>query len=250
MKFAAAAVLLAAAVSAQEVDEIVYTTQMITVSKCPETVTDCPAESKTQHITSAVVPMTTSTIYQTNTHTVTSCGPEYTECPAHSTVVKTEVVAISTTVCPVTATQTPVTTAPTWNNGTTPAVSKPAQSTECQESNTPVVPVSSAPAACVPSSSVTAITKSYTTVLTSVEYSTVQITCPTQPAGGNCPGGENCPPQVPTTGAPVCPGPNCPQPTGGNNGTIGQPPVTAGAASFTGSALFAAAAGIAAFILA
>ena len=45
---------------------------------------------------------TTSTVYATSTYTVTSCAPEVTHCPAHATVVVTEVVPVSTTVCAVT----------------------------------------------------------------------------------------------------------------------------------------------------
>ncbi|KAL6721770.1 Chitinase 2 [Lecanora helva] len=46
----------------------------------------------------------TKTLYSTKVYTVTSCAPTITECPAHSTHVKTEVVSVTTTVCPVTAT--------------------------------------------------------------------------------------------------------------------------------------------------
>lgn len=238
MKFATAAAFFAATVAAGSVDadSTVYETQLVTISRCPETVTDCPLESKTMHVTTSMVPMTTSTIYTTNTHTITSCGPEVVSCPAHSTVIKTEIVPVSTTVCPVTATQTPVTSAP-WGNSTVPVATSSCETTA----------VPTGPAECKPSHSVTAITKSYTTVLTSVEYSTVEIPCPTK--APVCPGGENCPPPALSTGAPVCPGPNCVQPTGGNNGTTA-PPVTGGAAAFTGSAVFAAVAGLAAFILA
>jgi hypothetical protein len=81
------------------------------------------------------------------------------------------------------------------------------------------------------------VTKSYTTVLTSVEYQTVAVPCPTGPAGGN-PGPSG-------TGAVP------PQPTGpAGNGTTGVPPPVSGAASFAGSAVFAAVAGVAALILA
>lgn len=49
--------------------------------------------------------LTTSTVYSTTTRTVTSCAATYTNCPAHaSAVVVTEIVPISTTVCPVTET--------------------------------------------------------------------------------------------------------------------------------------------------
>jgi hypothetical protein len=44
---------------------------------------------------------TTSTVYATSTYTVTSCAPTVTNCPGHATVVVTEVVPVSTTVCAV-----------------------------------------------------------------------------------------------------------------------------------------------------
>jgi hypothetical protein len=48
-------------------------------------------------------PLTTSTVYATSTYTITSCGPTVTHCPlgTHGAVVVTEVVPVSTTVCPV-----------------------------------------------------------------------------------------------------------------------------------------------------
>lgn len=266
MRFTNAALLAGTALAGTEAPvSTAYTTEMVTITSCAPEVTDCPARSTV--VTSSVIPLTTSTVYTTKVHTVTSCGPEVTECPAHSTVVSTETIAVSTTICPVTATETPG----HWSNST--IVVPPSQ----PESTGPAVPGTEVPATtgpavpatteCVPSHSVTAITKSYTTVLTSVEYSTVEVPCPTAPAGGNppagenppagqCPGADNCPPPAgenppPATGTGVppvgqCPGgPNCP---GGNNTT--NPPVTAGAGSFTGSAVFAAAAGLAAFIFA
>jgi len=61
------------------------------------------ASSTTKAIKPHVPKLTTSTIYATSTHTVTSCAATYTHCPAHaSVVVVTEIVPVSTTVCPVT----------------------------------------------------------------------------------------------------------------------------------------------------
>jgi len=48
---------------------------------------------------------TTSTVYATTVKTITSCAPTVTACPAHSTVLVTETIAISTTVCPITEIQ-------------------------------------------------------------------------------------------------------------------------------------------------
>ncbi|KAF4957373.1 hypothetical protein FGADI_3108 [Fusarium gaditjirri] len=113
------------------------------------------------------------------------------------------------------------------------------------------VPVPSNPGSpeqCVPSQSVTAITKEYTTVLTSVEYSTIQVPCPTGATPGN-PGNPGQPGQPESPTGPAVP-PPATTPIGGGNQTIPTPPaVTAGAATFAGSAFFAAVAGLAAFIL-
>lgn len=200
MRFtAAAAALMAGTAIAGDVSTD-YTTQLVTITACPETVTDCPARST--QVQTSVVPLTTSTVYSTKVHTITSCAPTVTNCPAHSTIVTTETVAVSTTVCPVG----PPTSVPGhWNTTIAPPATTPGQ---C--GGQPCPPASSGPAtqlpppvttqapAC-PSHSVTAITKSYTTVLTSVEYSTIEVPCPTQSAPG--------------TGAP--PAPTNP-PTGGN----------------------------------
>ncbi|KAK8872667.1 concanavalin A-like lectin/glucanase domain-containing protein [Apiospora arundinis] len=56
---------------------------------------------------SSVIPtqapvFTTSTVFSTNIYTVTSCGPEVKNCPAKLGEVTTEIIALSTTVCPVT----------------------------------------------------------------------------------------------------------------------------------------------------
>jgi hypothetical protein len=90
----------------------------------------------------------------------------------------------------------------------------------------PPTPVPSAPGnpeQCVPSQSVTAITKEYTTVLTSVEYSTIQVPCPTGSTPGN-PGSPGNPgePEVPAPTGPAPTGPAVPPPStpiGGGNQT-------------------------------
>ncbi|OAA50461.1 hypothetical protein NOR_00911 [Metarhizium rileyi] len=240
MRFtAAAAAMMAGAAFAHETSTD-YTTHLITVTACPETVTDCPARST--QIKTSVIPLTTSTVYSTKVHTITSCAPEVTKCPAHSTVISTETIAVSTTVCPVGPTSVPG----HWNATIVPPpasshVVPPPASGPATQVPPPVVtktPVTNVPAC--PQHSVTAITKSYTTVLTSVEYSTIEVPCPTVPA----PIGTGNPPTA--TNVPVNP------PAGGNSTTPGgnPPPVTAGAASFAGSAVFAAVAGIAAIVLA
>ncbi|KAM3530481.1 hypothetical protein NHJ13051_001314 [Beauveria bassiana] len=300
MRFAAATAILATSVMAGtevsvEPTSTAFVTQHVTVTQCPETVTDCPSRSKTTSVITNTVPLTTSTIYSTKVHTITSCAPTVTDCPAHSTVVSTETVSVSTTICPVApATQTPG----HWNNSTIPVGpggekptgpggekpsgpdawkpsgpggDKPAGPGGDKPSgpggDKPSGPGAEKPSKSVgppapacPTHSVTAITKSYTTVLTSVEYSTIAVPCPTGgnpaiPTGAN-PGAPGANPGAPGanpgnpagTGAPkppaggnqTCTGPSCPT----------QPPVTGAAASFAGSAIFAAAAGLAAFVLA
>jgi len=272
MRFTVAAAVLATSVLAQEPVSTDYTTELVTITACPETVTNCPARQQTTSVATNYIPLTTSTVYATSIHTITSCGPEVTNCPAHSTVLSTETIAISTTICPVTATATPtvVPTSQVWSNSTgvvyptgpaggesSAPVSVPVYSIPAVSSPVYTAPAASSPAVTsgyaaptggasypsgpaapvCPSSSVIAVTKSYTTVLTSVEYQTVAVPCPTAPAGGN-------------PGSPSGTGAAPPQPTGpAGNGTIGVPPVS-GAGSFTGSAVFAAVAGVAALILA
>ncbi|KAL3964820.1 hypothetical protein ACCO45_001824 [Purpureocillium lilacinum] len=213
-----------------------YTTTLVTVTACPSTVTNCPAHSQTSSVVTSLVPVTTSTVYTTKVHTITSCGPTVTNCPAHSTIITTETIPISTTVCPVG----PTTSAgPVYPNSTIAVPTGGASSAQPSgpvtvSSALPSGPATTAAPEC-PSHSVTAITKSYTTVLTTVEYSTVEVPCPTETQG---PSGTVTPPLS------LLPcwqhlGPHwCPS------------PVTAGAASFAGSALFAAAAGVAAYVFA
>jgi hypothetical protein len=232
MRFTIAAIALAGSALAHEVSTA-YTTNLITVIDCEPTVTDCPADSTT--ISTSWVPVTTSVIYTTKVHTITDCGPEVPDCPAHSTITSTESIPVSTTTCD-------VITSTGYANTTyvhpTPSVTLPVPvcpgSPECppEETTTAVeLPTTEAPAC--PTMSVTAITKSYTTVLTSVEYSTIEVPCPTteQPS-------VSLPP--PTTAVP---------PPAGNTTTPVPPPGNA-AGSVTGSVAFAAIAGVAAYILA
>ncbi|KJK77378.1 hypothetical protein H634G_07117 [Metarhizium anisopliae BRIP 53293] len=241
---------------------------VITATHALRTTGDCELGARrNQEGDTSVVPLTTSTVYSTKVHTITSCAPQVTNCPAHSTIVSTETVAVSTTICPVgppTSVPVPVVPVPTvpghGNNSTGVVVPPPASShvvpppassgpatqgpPPAASTNSPVTQAP-APPAC-PAPSVTAITKSYTTVLTSVEYSTIEVPCPPT---GTVPQGTGISP-VPTGPANPPSGGN--PPAGGNGTTPGgnPPPVTAGAASFAGSAVFAAVAGIAAFVLA
>ncbi|WQF85823.1 Putative glycoside hydrolase family 16, concanavalin A-like lectin/glucanase domain superfamily [Colletotrichum destructivum] len=70
-------------------------TSVIASEKPIETPIETPAESLTTRLA-------TSTVYETNIKTITSCAPEVTNCPAKDTpVVVTEVVPVTTTICPV-----------------------------------------------------------------------------------------------------------------------------------------------------
>ncbi|KAF9872667.1 hypothetical protein CkaCkLH20_09846 [Colletotrichum karsti] len=256
MKYSIAAAALAGAVMAQEPASTVFSTAYFTVTSCAPTVTNCPARSTV--VSSSVVPVTTSTIYTTKINTITSCAPEVTNCPAGSTVVVTETKAIGTTICPVTETGAkPTPTGPAvvvpppagGNNGTTPVAvptkSIPAPGTT--EAATKPVPVTtggavpsvsqpatliSSPAAPVcPGSSVKTISTSVTTVIPTVIYETVQVPCATASSA------------KPSAGIPGTP----------TNGTAVPPtktPVTAGASGLSGSVVFAAIAGVAAYAFA
>ncbi|PNY26497.1 Uncharacterized protein TCAP_03571, partial [Tolypocladium capitatum] len=226
MRFSSVALLAGSALAGDV--STAYTTQLVTVTACPASVTNCPARSKTSSVVTSVVPLTTSTVYSTKVHTITSCAATVTNCPAHSTVVSTETIAISTTVCPVAATK-------SYSNSTVAAATPtkaPVTSVALPTSANYSAPA--APAPVCPGSTVKAITKSYTTVLTTVEYKTVAVPCPTAPA----PAGTAAPPAV------VAP------PAAAGNSSTTPSPITAGAASLAGSALFAAAAGVVAFVFA
>ncbi|KAG6001282.1 hypothetical protein E4U21_004519 [Claviceps maximensis] len=251
---AAAAVMAGSAVNAAAGDAVStdYTTQLITITACDATVTDCPARST--QVSTTVLPLTTETLYKTRVHTITSCAPEVTDCPAHSVQLSTETFGYTSTVVPVTTTPagvapvgTPTAPAgvPSAPAGSAPAGSAPAGSapagtpasdvpgTQVAPPATQAPPPATSAPAC-PGYAVTAVTKSYTTVLTSVEYHTVEVPCATAtnpPAQGTGYG------PVPTTPS-------------GNSTTPGVPVPTAGAATLAGSAIFAAIAGVAAFILA
>lgn len=200
MRFTAAATLMAGTVMATTpAVSTDYTTKLVTITSCAESVTNCPAKST--KVSTSVLPLTTSTVYSTKVYTITSCEPTVTKCPAHSTVYSTATIAVSTTVCPVGEKPTVVPSKAFGNSSvavptpvkTSGAQLPPANSVPASplpspvKSQVPVAPgIPSAPVApACPSQSVTAITKSYTTVLTSVEYSTIAVPCPTQsaPAG-------------------------------------------------------------------
>ncbi|KYK60203.1 hypothetical protein DCS_01339 [Drechmeria coniospora] len=243
MRFSTVALMAVAAEASNFTTTTDYSTQLVTVTACADDVTDCPV-SKTTSVSSSAVPMTTSIKYETKIHTVTSCPETVTDCPARSTMVSTETIATYTTVCPVASVSPSSVPRPNYSNSTMPSGHGPCGGKPCPPS--PVAPAEpkksnlntgaalpTSESAC-PSFSVTSVTKTYTTVLSSVEVSTIAVPCPTEtevvaPIG---------------TASPSAPVSNKTAPG------VGNAPLTAGASSFAGSALFAVAAGLAAFVLA
>ncbi|CAK7237247.1 hypothetical protein SEUCBS140593_009894 [Sporothrix eucalyptigena] len=216
MRFAAAALFFAGAVMAgtEVAESTVYSTEYQTITSCAPDVTNCPARTSTK-----VHPLTTSTVFSTTVHTITSCAPEVTNCPARSTVYSTEVVAVSTTICPVTATGG----GKSYYNTTVGAHTHGSGSSPGSGSNTGVNTVITTPAAC-PTYSVKTISTSVTTVIPTVIYETVSVPCPTTGSGS----------------------------TGTGTGSYSPPTtvVTAGAGNVAFSGVLAAAAGLVAVILA
>ncbi|CAI7586874.1 unnamed protein product [Penicillium discolor] len=153
----------------------IWTTEEITITKCPPTVTNCPGHStvlvtSTYPLSTTVCPytpvetknsatssrvvhsdppsstsrsswrMTTSTIWTTEEITVTKCAPTVTNCPGHSTVLVTSTYPLSTTVCPSKpAENDPTTTSPRVVHSHTPITSSTTTATE------PSPPVVTAP---------------------------------------------------------------------------------------------------------
>lgn len=235
MRFTATAVAFAGAAAAA--NSTLLSTEYITVTSCAPTVTNCPAASTT--VSSKVFEVTPSTVYTTTVKTITSCAPEVTNCPGKSGYVVTETIPVSTTLCPVTSTK-------PWGNGTfvphppTKATDKPYPPTtgvptypKCDGVGCVVPSLSSVKPAC-PTYSVKTISTSVTTVVPTVIYETVSVPCPAT---------------VPSPS-----GTGVPKPPVGGNATVPvtkpTTPVTAGAASLGGSAVLAAAAGLAAVFLA
>ena len=214
MRFAAAAVFFAGAVMAgtEVAESTVYSTEYQTITSCAPDVTNCPARTSTK-----VHPMTTSTVFSTTVHTITSCAPEVTNCPARSTVISTEIVAVSTTICPVTAgnggksyynttvgvsTMTAQPVGGAAPSGAVPSGAATLPSVPSSPSNiagnaanpsgvsNALTTPAAVPVAACPTYSVKTISTSVTTVIPTVIYETVSVPCPTAggasvPAGGS-----------------------------------------------------------------
>lgn len=117
------------------------TTSVVPVTS---TVISVPSPGDDETVTATVVPitstsagpvpggeqLTTSTVYSTTVYTVTSCAPAVTDCPGKLGSVTTQIIAISTTVCPVTESGHAAPTPPAENGGggSTPSETKPAGS--------------------------------------------------------------------------------------------------------------------------
>lgn len=109
-----------------------YVTNVVTITACPSSVNNCPVISKTTYVTTKTIAIgttvcpvsevaeetqtskaaahsysdaqfTTSTVFSTNVATVTACPSTVPNCPAsaQTTFVTTNIVAVSTTICPV-----------------------------------------------------------------------------------------------------------------------------------------------------
>jgi len=158
------AALVATAVANDADDTTVYVTTTSTITKCPASVTNCPAGSAVVK----VIPHTVSTVYTTSTSTIISCAPSVTDCPERGAIV-TVTVPVSTTLCPVETMKYPNTTMTT-------------KAPSC------------------PTFSVKTIKTEYTTVIPTVIYETVSIPCPTVTHAAEC---KNCtsPKKVEAAGA-------------------------------------------------
>jgi len=164
------AVALLAGLAAAWEDSTTYTTLYSTITECPSSVTNCPART-----TSQVLPLTTKTVYTTRESTIYACPSTVENCPYESATTTTVVEAAYTTVCPVEMEEPTTTAAPYYYpNSTVTYINQP--TTECTESTESLI-YTVAPAC--PTYSVVTISTSYTTVIPTVIYSTVEIPCPT-----------------------------------------------------------------------
>lgn len=192
----------------------VYSTRLNTVVGCPSNVVKCPAKSTVIETETIAVSTTVCPVTETEATEVPEKTTSVYEVPEETT--PTYEVPEETTSVEVPEETTPTYEVPVKTTGE----NSPETPSETESYKVPVVSITSIPSngtvpagstyvpfatttlsspeQCVPSSSVTAITKSYTTVYTSVEYSTIEIPCSsaatetsyippvaTTPAGGN-----------------------------------------------------------------
>lgn len=169
--------------------------------------TEAPAV--TDAATSVAKKWTTSTVYEYNVITVTDCAETVTDCPGDATKVVTETVAVSTTVCPVDDDDdTPSTLVPTSTGGSSPEEPEPTGYPEesSTEGSSPEQPEPTGypeePVPQCPATKVKTITTSYTTVIPTVIVETYVEDCPAPTGGvdtpvptGGVPGGNTTTPQ-------------------------------------------------------
>ncbi|KAH0428387.1 beta-endoglucanase [Colletotrichum camelliae] len=228
-----------------------YKTNIVTITSCPPTVTNCPIGKETTIITSEVIPATTVegekpvpvttqapdvpivlTTYKTEVHTITSCAPTVTNCPVgkETTIVTS---AVITTTAP--AAGVPVTNVP--QNPAVPGSETPAvPGAESPATTAPVVPGTGATTASVPAAGQTnSAEKPVAETPVDTAMPTTLVVAPSSPYNGTLPTGL-----FPTGTAAPCIGSACPATTTG--------PVQAGAGKLSSGALVMAAA-LAVFVI-
>ncbi|KAI8279143.1 putative endo-1,3(4)-beta-glucanase [Colletotrichum sp. SAR 10_98] len=231
-----------------------YKTNIVTITSCPPTVTNCPVGKETTIITSEVIPATTVegekpvpvttqapdvpvvlTTYKTEVHTITSCAPTVTNCPVgkETTIVTS---AVITTTAP--AAGVPVTNVPqnpaVPGTGETQSAEKPVGETPA--TTAPVVPGTGATTASVPAAGQTnSAEKPVAENPVDTAMPTTLVVAPSSPYNGTLPTGL-----FPTGTAAPCIGSACPATTTG--------PVQAGAGKL-GSGAFLMAAALAVFVI-
>ncbi|KAL3291832.1 mixed-linked glucanase [Colletotrichum asianum] len=228
-----------------------YKTNIVTITSCPPTVTNCPVGKETTIITSEVIPATTVegekpvpvttqapdvpvvlTTYKTEVHTVTSCAPTVTNCPVgkETTIVTS---AVITTTAP--AAGVPVTNVP--QNPAVPGSETPVvPGTESPATTAPVVPGTGATTASVPAAGQTnSAEKPVAETPVDTAMPTTLVVAPSSPYNGTLPTGL-----FPTGTAAPCIGSACPATTTG--------PVQAGADKLSSGAFMMAAA-LAVFVI-
>ncbi|KAI8266014.1 putative endo-1,3(4)-beta-glucanase [Colletotrichum sp. SAR11_239] len=231
-----------------------YKTNIVTITSCPPTVTNCPVGKETTVITSEVIPATTVegekpvpvttqvpdvpvvlTTYKTEVHTITSCAPTVTNCPVgkETTIVTS---AVITTTAP--AAGVPVTNVPqnpaVPGTGETQSAEKPVGETPA--TTAPAVPATGATTVSVPAAGQTnSAEKPVAETPVDTAMPTTLVVAPSSPYNGTLPTGL-----FPTGTAAPCIGSACPATTTG--------PVQAGSGKLSSGAFLMAAA-LAVFVI-
>ncbi|KAL0930394.1 beta-endoglucanase [Colletotrichum truncatum] len=243
-----------AAVTTAVSTDVVASSSVVSSEKPVETVTEKPTESGAVESTSTAseepaeptstasekpageptTRLATSTVYETNIRTITSCAPTVTNCPARETPeVVTEVVPVTTTICPVVDVPTTVTVSRTEVHTITscppsvpncPVGSKTTITTEDIVSTTVAVPVESYTPPVKPPGGDKPVTTpkpgdDVPTAITTIKTNIVTITsCP--PTVPDCPVGKETTIITSEVVTPTAPAPGVPATT-----TEGEKPV-------------------------